>query len=212
MEADLAKRIRQTILRIAQRKQRPGTGSSTDLLQRRSVERVWPDLTPILSPIPWAVVGAVATRLYMPERMTQDLDIVVRAVDGPEARQKLLAAGLTYRGEFRIGQASWITPEGIPIDLIEGREVWWEEAISQAQTNRDAQGLPILPLPYLILMKFQAGRVQDLADVTRMLGQADAETLDTIRALFKIYAPEGLEDLESLIELGQLEQETPQRP
>ena len=54
---------------------------------------VWPDLTSILSPIRWAVVGAVATRLYMPERMTQDLDIVIQTADGSQARQKLAAAG-----------------------------------------------------------------------------------------------------------------------
>jgi len=41
----------------------------------------FPDLTPLLHPVPWAVVGAAATRLYMPERMTQDFDILVRAAD-----------------------------------------------------------------------------------------------------------------------------------
>ena len=59
---------------------------------------VWPDLTSILLPIQWAVVGAVATRLYMPERMTRDLDIAIQTVDGSQARQKLAAAGFVYQG------------------------------------------------------------------------------------------------------------------
>jgi hypothetical protein len=58
-------------------------------------------------------------------------------------------------------------------------------------------------MPYLVLMKFQAGRVQDIADVTRMLGQADAQALDAVRALF--HPPADLSDLESLITLGKLE-------
>lgn len=166
---------------------------------------VWPAPTSVLSPIRWAVVGAVATRLYMPERMTQDLDIVIEATDGPQARQKLLAAGFIYRGELSIGGSSWRTPDGGQMDMLEGSGVWWADAIVEAQTNRDAQGLPIIPLPYLALMKFQAGRAQDIADVTRMLGQVEAGTLNAIRALFDEYAPEDIEDLESLIELGRLE-------
>ena len=91
------------------------------------------------------------------------------------------------------------------IDVVEGREDWWHDALGEAQTNRDAQWLPILPLRYLVLMKFQAGRVQDIADVTRMLGQGDEPTLDAVRALFRRYAPGDAQDLESLIALGKLE-------
>ena len=166
---------------------------------------VWPDLTSILSPIRWAVVGAVATRLYMPERMTQDLDIVIQTVDGSQARQKLAAAGFVYRGELSIGGSSWTAPNGELIDILEGDDVWWTEAIADAQSNRDAQGLPVVPLPYLVLIKFQAGRVQDIADVTRMLGQAGEATLDAVRVLFAQHVLEDMQDLESLIELGRLE-------
>ena len=166
---------------------------------------VWPDLTSILSPIRWAVVGAVATRLYMPERMTRDLDIAIQTVDGLQARQKLAAAGFVYRGELNIGSSSWTTPNGELIDVLEGDDLWWTEAIADAQANWDAQGLPIIPLPYLALIKLQAGRVQDIADVTRMLGQAGEGTLDAVRVLFAQHAPEDMQDLESLIELGRLE-------
>ncbi len=49
----------------------------------------WPDLRPILEGIPWVIVGGVATRAYMPERVTQDLDILVRHRDGGEVRARL---------------------------------------------------------------------------------------------------------------------------
>lgn len=54
-------------------------------------------------------------------------------------------------------------------------------------------------------MKFQSGRVLDIADITRMLGQANAGNLDAVRALFKKYCPSDLSDLESLVLLGKLE-------
>ena len=167
----------------------------------------FPDLSPALGPIPWAVVGAAATRLYMPERATRDLDAAVRAEDGPAARSRLRAAGFAYQGELAVGGSSWRTPSGFPVDLVEWRAPWFAEALRQAQSNRDRQGLPILPLPFLALMKFQAGRVQDLADVTRMLGQADDAAIRGVRALFAQWLPDECDDLESLIELGRLEME-----
>ena len=54
-------------------------------------------------------------------------------------------------------------------------------------------------------MKFQSGRVQDLADVTRMLGQADQKMLQAIRQFFARTLPDETDDLESLITLGRLE-------
>jgi len=54
-------------------------------------------------------------------------------------------------------------------------------------------------------MKFQAGRVQDLADITRILAQADEPNLAVVRQLFATLLPEDVADLESLIALGQLE-------
>lgn len=165
----------------------------------------WLDLSPILSPIRWAVVGAVATRLYMPERLTRDMDIAIRFEDAQAARKNLVAAKFILQGELSIGESTWRAPDGQMIDVIEGREVWWTNALNEAQSNRDAQGLPILPLRYLVLMKFQSGRVQDIADVTRMLGQADDNALDATRALFKQYAPNDLSDFDSLITLGKLE-------
>ncbi len=204
------RRLRKRFIALAQRLQRPGSGNALAFLRERTAWMQYPDLTPILYPITWAVVGAVATRLYMPERATRDLDIAVRNEDALEVRRRLAGAGFEYQGELSIGGSSWFTAEGIPVDVLEMSQPWLAQALSEAERNRDAQGLPVLALPYLVLMKFQAGRVQDLADVTRMLGQAGDEMLNAVRELFAQYSPADLEDLESLVLLGRMEMQPPQ--
>lgn len=171
----------------------------------------WLDLTSILTQVSWAVVGAVATRHYMPERVTKDIDVAVAAQDVAVARQQLQAAGFTYKGELSIGGSQWVSPGGEELDIIEGLESWWPQALQEAQNNRDLQGLPILPLPYLALMKFKASRLQDIADLSRMLGQANPSELAGVRVIFNQHsAADDLDDLESLITLGQLEMQPPQ--
>jgi hypothetical protein len=144
----------------------------------------------------------------MPERTTKDLDVLIKAADAPAARQKLAAAGFIHRGELAVGGSSWTTPEGFSVDVLVLGEPWADQAVTEAQANRDLQGLPVLPLPYLSLMKFQSGRVQDTADLARMLGQANEEALAEVRAVFLQWLPAEMEDLEGLIELGQLEMNT----
>lgn len=168
----------------------------------------FPDLTPILEPIPWAVVGAVGARLYMPERATRDLDIVVQTEDADTVRGKLSDGGFDYQGDLTIGRSSWVSPDGVAVDVIELAEPWLGEALREAEGNLDAQGLPVLPFRYLVLTKFEAGRVQDLADLTRMLGQASEEMLSSVRELFAELLGAETDDLESLIQLGQLEMGT----
>ncbi len=134
------------------------------------------------------------------------MDIVVAVADAPEAYSRLQAAGFEREGRLSIGGASWRSPGGQRIDVIEGREDWWPEAIAAAQGNRDMAGLPILPLPWLALTKFQAGRAQDIADVARMLGQADDAALAAVRVLLRRHMnDDDLQDLESLIVIGKLE-------
>jgi len=72
---------RRIMIQMCLRRQKPGTGSSLEFLRRRTAMNPWPDLRPILAGISWAITGAVATRAYMPERMTQDLDILVHRAD-----------------------------------------------------------------------------------------------------------------------------------
>lgn len=170
-----------------------------------------PDLAAVLGPVPWAVVGAVAARMYMPERVTQDVDIAVSQADSNEAQSRLRAAGYVQQGTLAVPGSWWKSPRGDILDVLELEAPWAGDALRQAQQNRDAQGLPVMPLPYLVLMKFQSGRVQDLADITRMLGQADEAALDSVRRAFQQHAAGDLGDLEDLIRLGQLETRHPER-
>ena len=163
----------------------------------------WPDLTDVLAGLPWAVVGAVATRAYMPERATQDLDILVTTEVAQDVRARLEKARYQKVQELAVGRATWRSPSGQLVDVIELQARWVPEALQQLE--RDPQGLPVLALPYLVLMKVESGRAQDLADAARMLGLASEEHRGETRRVFQRYAREALEDLESLITLGKLE-------
>lgn len=173
--------------------------------RRRDFLLRWPDLTQTLDGIPWAVAGAVATRRYMPERSTRDLDVVVLARDLAEVTRRFEQGGYSFKAPLSIRRSSWESPEGAPIDVIEGREVWWPDALAEAADNRDASGAPVLSLRHLVLMKLKAGRLQDTADVGRMLSAASDVQLDAVRALVRQHAPDLLDDLESMLALGKLE-------
>ncbi len=188
---------------MALRRARPGTGSSVAFLRERTAVKRWPDLGQILAGLRWAVIGGVATRAYMPERATQDIDILVWAGDAAEVRARLQQAGFVHRQELAVGGATWQSPSGVSVDVIESRQAWVEEALGRLAS--DPQGLPVLALPYLVLMKVQTGRTQDLADAARMLGLASARDRDEARAVIRRWLPDAVEDVESLITLGELE-------
>jgi hypothetical protein len=198
---------RRLFLDIARRRAHPGSGSAFFFLEQRMATNRWPDLTSVLEDIPWAVVGGVATRAYMPERATQDIDILIAQKDTEKTHACLRSAGFVYLQDLSIGGTVWRAPDGILLDLIESPEPWIKEALSQP--GRDPQGLPVLSLPYLVLMKVQSGRTQDLADVTRMLGLASDEQRQATREVFSRWQPDAVEDLESMIILGELEKEDP---
>ena len=193
------------LIGLSLRLAKPGSGTSREFLSRRTAMKIWPDLTSALGEIPWAVVGGVATRAYMPERTTADLDVFIEASQAGEVHRRLAGAGFEFKQELSIGGSAWNSPEGIEVDLLEAREEWQAEAIQNAAYNRDAQGLPILPFESFILLKFRSGRVQDLADISRMLGLADEENIRKARTFFSTMEPSSLEDFDNLLELGRLE-------
>lgn len=165
----------------------------------------WPDLRPILKGSDWLVVGGVATRNYMPERMTKDLDILVREKDAEAVLAKLQAAGYKRESQLSIPGVVMISPEGVELDVLFGKTPWLEEALQNIVT--DPAGYPAIALPYLILLKMDAQRAQDWADVSRMLGWAGDTDLEQVRDVFRKYAPDDVEDLESLIYIGRQERE-----
>jgi hypothetical protein len=200
-----ARQKRHFMIEMLKRRVRPGTGSGIDFILRRTAMNSWPDLRPILKGLDWLVVGGVATRNYMPERMTKDLDILVREKDVEAALTKLQTAGYKQESQLSIPGVVMISPEGVELDVLFGKTRWLEEALQNAVT--DPAGYPTIALPYLILLKMDAQRAQDWADVSRMLGWASDVDLEKVREVFRKYAPDDVEDLESLIFIGKQERE-----
>ncbi len=165
----------------------------------------WPDMRPVFKGLAWAIAGAVATRRYMAERSTQDLDVVVRAPDLAAAEERLAAAGFARSGSLSIGGSRWLSPEGIPIRLIPLDHPWAEDALSEAAAHPDDEGSPSLTLPYLVLMKLHAGRLVDAADIGRMLGVAADDDVERVRQAVRRFDPESADDIDSMLQLGRLE-------
>ncbi len=164
----------------------------------------WPRLS-LLEPL-FAVAGGVGLRLYAPERMTQDLDIIVAQPNADEVERRLTSAGWRRIAELAIGGASWQSPEGQFLDVLFVQEPWWPGMIAEAQGNQDRQGLPILPLAGQVWLKLQAGRTIDAGDLSRLLGLASDDQIAEVRAFLRAHAdPVDLEDFESLVQLGRLE-------
>lgn len=141
-------------------------------------------------------------------RAPQRLEVVVLRDDAEVAGARLAEEGFTRLGVLSIGGSAWRTPVGQELDLITVGGSRWVEALGLAAKNVDPGGSPVLTLPHLVLMKLEAGRLQDVADVSRMLGFADEQGLAAVRAVISRYAPAMQEDLESLIELGKIEHES----
>jgi hypothetical protein len=196
---------RKRYLALAQRRAQPGSGSQQDFLRTRTAMFPVFDLRSIIKQTPFVVVGGVATRLYMPERMTVDLDILILSEDAALVQQELHQAHCRQTGLLTIGGAIWQLPDGTSLDVIESNEPWAHDAIAHPVLG--STGLPTIALPYLVLMKLHASRVQDLADITRMLGAADDATLQEVRTVVGKHMPDALEDVESMLALGRLEYE-----
>jgi len=167
----------------------------------------WPDLRPILKGIDWAIVGGVATRAYMPERMTQDMDILVHLSDSETVIKRLEQAGYRMASHLAVPGYLMISPDGIELDILFGDYPWLKKAL--ADPGQDPAGFPVIKLPYLVMMKMEAQRVRDLGDLGTMLGWASDADLDAVRAMIREFASEDMDDLESLIFIGKKEQETP---
>jgi hypothetical protein len=199
---------RRLLIDMALARVQPGAGSGADFMRRRTAMQEFPNLSGILEGVDWVVVGAVAARAYMPERATQDLDILIRATDAETVAARLAAAGFLPVADLGIPGAAFAAADAPEIDVLYGDQPWLDEALAQPQ--RDPAGLPVLALPYLVLMKMAAGRVRDVGDVATMLGWADEVVLDAVREAVAHYAPADRVDLESLIYLGRRERGLPE--
>lgn len=186
-------------IEMAKKRVRPGSGSGPETLWARTWRRPVFDLRTITK-VPFVVIGGVATRLYAPERVTDDLDILIEARNAD-----VLAADIE-----RAGGTSYYELNGMPLDVREEDTPWAAEAV--ANPVFAPNGLPVIALPYLVLMKMRAGRAIDIGDLSRVLGAADDTALDETRRIIAGNLADGVEDLEGLIYLGRLEYGQTARP
>jgi hypothetical protein len=201
------RQVRRLLIEMSLRKQKPGTGSAHEFLRRRTAVNPWPDLREILRGIDWVLIGGVATRAYMAERMTKDMDVLVQHTDGDETIARLERAGYKVVSSLAVPGRLLRSPDGVEVVVLFGKQKWLREAL--AHPEKDPADYPVLGFPYLVLMKLAAARPQDWADVSRMAGVATDEQLDRARMIVARYSPEDSADLESLIILGRREMETP---
>ena len=202
-ERILPRQIRKQFIAMSLRRATAGTGSAHGFFSERTAVMKTLDLTEVLRTIAWAVIGGVATRSYMPERSTLDLDILIHKRDSQKVGVALKHAGYDFQQPLLIGGSAWKSPDGRSLDVIERDHEWVDEAL--LSYGKDPQGLPVVQLAYLVLMKLQASRTQDLADVSRMLGEAEEGAIEKTRGVLRRFLPEAVDDFESLVQLGRLD-------
>lgn len=203
MDATTTEQRRKWYLAMMRKRVRPGSGSSVDFLRARTWRHQAPDLAAIIESVRFVVVGGIATRLYMPERVTEDLDILILAQDAGRVHLDLDRTGARMVGKLSIGGTSWILLDGTRLDVIESAQPWVTQALEQPNMGPDR--LPVISLPYLVVMKLQSSRGVDVGDLTRMLGGADEQSLQEIRQTVATYEPDAVDDLEGFIQVGKLE-------
>ncbi|MBI4646140.1 MAG: hypothetical protein HY738_05945 [Bacteroidia bacterium] len=140
----------------------------------------------------------------MPQRNTIDTDILVLVQNIEQLYKEFRNAGYKKTGALSIEGSTWISKDKEIIDVIESDEEWAEEAIKRPYFH---DNLPVIALEYLVLMKFFSGRLQDIADISRMMALANDDQSKKVKIIIAKYLPSASEDLNSMIQLGKLELE-----
>ncbi|NNJ11821.1 hypothetical protein EKD04_015930 [Chloroflexales bacterium ZM16-3] len=145
----------------------------------------------------------MALRAYMPERATLDVDILIHERDAQVAQSIFIESGYRLMGTLSIGGFTVQIENEAPIDILTRSDPWLDDAFAHAVL--DSAGIPVIPRAYLILIKLQAGRTQDLADIQRLLALTPIAERVMVRGIVEQYSPELTEDFDSLITLADLE-------
>lgn len=147
----------------------------------------------------YMVCGAHAANQYMRSpRNTSDLDILCYNLASAEA--EMLELGALKIGSIATDQlvgSTWLL-NGLEVDLMAGDQLWLKAAFNNPNGK-------YIALPYLVVMKFTAGRAKDMADISVMLANTSSKGVKRVRDIFSRYLKEYIEDLDSLIILSQYE-------
>jgi len=163
----------------------------------------------LLKDISYAVIGGVATRMYMPERTTADVDLLVELKDFDRAIAQLAESGCERApqplrfSDTRLGLIGQRLLAARPVDILSSTQSWVSDAVASVRWENDT--LPIIDLPYLVALKLDASRSVDQGDLSRMLGFAADDDLERVRSTVGRLLPADLEDLEQYIALGRYE-------
>jgi len=95
--ADPHSQKRKQFISLVMKYVKKGSGSSLEFLKSRSWTYPVTNLNDIIKQANFVIVGGVATRLYMPERMTLDLDILVRGKDAQLVHEDLEKTALSFK-------------------------------------------------------------------------------------------------------------------
>ena len=137
--------------------------------------------------IPHAIIGGIAVGAHGAPRATKDVDFLVNERDAFSGTRIL---------SFREGVP--IAVGGITIDYLTPEGAPYVAPLTLALHNAPvSEGMPVIDLEPLVLMKLHAGRRHDFDDVCRLLEQADTE--DHVRKYITINAPELLGRLDLAI-------------
>jgi hypothetical protein len=139
------------------------------------------------------VVGGFAVGVHGRVRATKDVDFLV----GGEAFMPSSTI-LSFREGIPLAAGN-VPVDSIPIPA--GHEATFERVLDDAAAHRlDVDGIPILGVPHLVLMKLIARRRQDLADIVAMLAEASTETIEHTRALIGSELASDVSLLDALIQ------------
>ncbi|MHB8141835.1 MAG: hypothetical protein ACYDHD_11405 [Vulcanimicrobiaceae bacterium] len=164
---------------------------------------------------PWCLIGGVATRAYMPERTTRDIDILVAH---PATIDKILRDNTwTYDQELFFPNTTLALcgtsyhKDHIVLDVFSSEQTWVAEALRTP--TYDQTGVRVAPLAYLVLMKIDSARGVDQGDLQRMLGRVNDSQLNDIVAIIEKYShdPQAADDVRQYAQLGRWERQQPQR-
>jgi hypothetical protein len=197
------------------RKRPLGSGSDLEGLMSLPRKSLSVDPAELFKDIQAVVIGGVATRSYAPERSTEDLDLLIEHRRFGEASQRIRQAGYEKIRDLDFPNASlglygeaW-SKAGLKVDMVATAQRWGRLALKNPQL--DTTGLPIVRLPFLVLMKFDSARAIDQGDLSRMLGRLNDEECEAlIREVAKhSNDPSFADDVRQYAQLGRWEWETP---
>ncbi len=159
------------------------------------------------------LVGAHAVNAFAPERTTQDIDYFTLPETYDEASDRLRAAGFVkratdlafFQSQLALFGASWSHPQtNAKIDLRSSNAPWAVAAFAAPPAVNTA-GDRVIPIAFLVLMKLDAARSQDQADIARILGRLSSAEVENVIDVVARHAPHDptlLEDIRQYALLG----------